>query len=151
MIGEFAMLYTKDKEALFNRYSDCLEDLQEEPLGDPAEYRSILGRHVWGALDDTYRIFYDERSTVEAVLVREDGVFYVVTDGHNAFIDPAEEVQLTREEAITCRNQLIDAMTWSDFYNSIRHNLKDCPKECGAFLDKIRPLYKEMVSQMDPE
>lgn len=139
------MLYTKDRKGLFEKYFEDLEELEDEPLGDPAEYLSILGRHVWGAHDDTYVIYYDERTTVEAVLVRGEEVFYIVSDGSNVFIDPAEEVPLTREDAIAYRNKLIDTMDWSDFFQSMKHNLKDHPKECGEFLDKIRPIYKEMV------
>ena len=139
------MLYTKDREALFEKYYDFLEDLQDEPAGDPADYLSILGSPVWGAHSDTYDLYYDERSTVEAVLVQENGVYYVIADGCNAFIDPAEEVPLTNEEAVAYRNKLIDAMDWADFLYAIRHNMKASPKECGELLEKIRPLYKAMA------
>ena len=139
------MLYVKDKDALIEKFYDNLEELQGEPLGDPVEYLSVLGRHIWGVWDDTYSIYYDEKATIEAVLVREDIVFYIITDGHNVFIDPAEEVPLTKEEAIAYRNKRIDAMDWSGFFKSIQYNLKDHPQWCKEFLDIIRPIYKEMV------
>ena len=145
------MLYTKDREARFEKYFEYLEDLEDEPLGDPVEYLSILGRHVWGVHDDTYGLYYDERTTIEAVLVRRDVVFYIVSDGNNVFIDPAEEVPLTKGEAIALREKLIDAMDWPKFLESIRYNLKDCPKECEELLDKIRPIYKEMVKEREDE
>ena len=141
------MLYTKNKEAVFARYSDFLEEIQDEPLGDPAEYAGVLGSHIWVIAEDSgYSIHYDDIAKVEAVLVREDGVYYITGDGYMAFIEPAETVPLTREQAIAYRNKQIDNMDWEDFCESFRRDLKNHPKVWGDLLDKIRPLYKEATA-----
>jgi len=141
------MLYTKNKEALFARYSDFLEEIQDEPQGDPAEFADELGSHIWVIAEDSgYSIHYDDIARVEAVLVREDNVYYITGDGYNAFIEPAETVPLTQEQAIAYRNKLIDNMDWESFYESLIRDLKNHPKEWGDLLDKIRPLYKEATA-----
>ena len=124
-----------------------IEEIQNEPISDAAEVPFELGCHFWLIMEDTgYSIVYDDVSTIEGVLVREDGIYYIVTDGRAVYLDSAEEIFPTKEAAIARRDELIGEMSWADLYNSLACDLKNHPNEWGALLDKIRPLYKEATA-----
>lgn len=129
---------------MVKRFLGDIEEIQNEPISDAVDLPFEPGCHFWLILEDSgYSIAYDDVSTIEGALIREDGLHYLVTDGHEIYLESSKNIFPTKEAAIARREELIDAMDWDDLYASLKCDLKTHPKEWGALLDKIRPLYKE--------
>ena len=140
------MLYMRDRDAIVKRFFSFIEEIQNEPICDASELPFELGCPTWYlSVDSGFSIHYEPQTTAEAMLVQEDGVYYLTTDGRETFLDSEKEVFLSREAAVARREELIDTMDWETLFDSLKYLIRYHEEDAAELLDRIRPLYKEIT------
>ena len=146
------MLYMGDREYIVKRFLGFLDGIQNEPLGAVEDNPIEFGCTTW-TIDEEhgYRIYHDKQTTVEGVIVGDNGKRYITEAQREICLWDENELFLTKEAALAHRDMLIDEMSWENLCEFVERDLKHHPKEWNDLLDKIRPLYKEMIKALDAE
>jgi len=146
------MLYTGDRESLAKLLLGHLEGIQDEPLGAVEDNPIKFGCTTWTIDEEVgYRIYHDKQTTVEGIIIGENGTRYITEAQREIFLWDENELFLTKEAAVAHRDKLIDEMSWEKLCEFVDQGLKTYPREWNDLLDKIRPLYKEMIKALDAE
>ena len=139
------MLYMRDRAAMVKSFLGRIKEIQDEPIRDVSELPFEFGKPVWLLSEaEDHKISYDPRVTAEGMLVRDDGVYYVICADGEVYLDPEDTVFFTKEAALAGRDAFIDTLDWKAFLEVLQYFIDEHEEEANTLLRKILPLYKEI-------